>query len=369
MIKVLQVNVDDMGCGGVYSLVRSFIQNKPADIAVDIACIEQFERSENVAYLNALGTGVYYIGSNKNKISKQFAVYSNLKSLIERNGYDVVHIHSDVANKLYVCGRAAKAAGAKKIILHSHAAGVDGGHRLFKTIFHKCSQRKLRKVGTCFLSCSTPASEWMFPSSADKVQIINNGVNLSAFRFDPEARRRAREDLGISSGLIIGHIGRFAYQKNHEYLIEVFSAIAAQRADSKLLLIGEGERMEEIKALVKAKNLADKVIFYGLCADVARMMQAMDVFLLPSRFEGLPIVGVEAQAAGLPCIFSDAVTREAALTPAVSFIKTQSENIPDWSAECLRMAGLPRSDNYAALRAARFDITDTVASLSEVYRK
>lgn len=368
MIKVLQVNVDDMGFGGVFSLVKSVIENKPEDVLIDIACIEQFENSKNIEYLNSLGTRVFFIGSTKNKLAKQFDVYSNLLKLIKENGYDCVHIHSDVANKLYVCGKAAKAAGIKKIILHSHASGVDGNHRFLKKIFHKFSRRKLKKIGTHFLACSSLAAEWMFPGYCDRVRIINNGVNLAKFRFSSASRQEARRVLGIGDELLIGHIGRFAYQKNHEYLIEVFAALSSSEKSAKLLLVGEGELQEKIKALAERKNLSDRVIFYGLSREVEKLMQAMDVFVLPSHFEGLPIVGVEAQAAGLPCIFSDAITREVALTDNVLFLPADSASVSAWAEGCKRLASLPRKDNYEALRKQHFDISDTVAELVGLYR-
>ena len=223
-MKVLEVNVDDIGMGGVYALVKNLILNKGEKLRIDIAAIEPFETPDNIEYLKNLGCVVYYIGYKKNKILKQLYCINNLYNLLKEHQYDCVHIHADVANKLLVPGIACNIARVKKIILHSHASSVDGKKRWMKYIYHWKCRNLLKYTATDFVSCSDLASQWMFPNiDAHRVKKINNGVRLNQFRFNTVIRQEVRNRLGIRDCFVIGHFGRFAYQKNHEYLIDVFA--------------------------------------------------------------------------------------------------------------------------------------------------
>lgn len=369
MINVLEVNVDDLCSGGVFSLVKNVIKNKDSSFHIDIAAIEEFEKKENVEMLSNYGCKVYYIGYKKNKIKKQFVAYKNLKKLIKERKYDCVHIHADVANKLLVSGLAAKNAGAKKVILHSHAAGVDGNHRFIKRIIHYFCRVFLKGIGTDFVACSDLAAEWMFPNmDKENIQIIKNGIDLKKFEYDPGKRSQIRAQLGLSSDIVLGHVGRFAYQKNHDYLIQIVEAIKTIDKSVRLLLIGEGPDESRIRTLVHEKELDDIVIFYGTSTAVNDLFQAMDIFLLPSHFEGLPIVGVEAQASGLPVLFSDQITREAKITEPVEFLKITQDGIQEWVNKVQMYSNYNRYDTYSELKKKGFSIQDTVNDFLKLYQ-
>lgn len=369
--KVLEVNVDDIGNGGVYSLIKSVIEHKPKDITIDIATIEHFENEDNIYYLNKLGTKVKYIGFSGNKVKKQFVVYKNLLNYLKHNHYDCVHIHSDVANKYLASGFAAKKAGVKKIIVHSHSSGIDGTNSRKKEIFHKVARNFLNLFATDYVACSDVAAQWMFTKAElEKVKIINNGIDLKRFKYNPELRKKVRSKLGIQeSELLLGHVGRFTYQKNHEYLIEIFKQVTKKQNNMKLLLVGEGPNEENIKKLVRQYKLEDKVIFYGLSKHVDQLLQAMDIFVLPSRFEGLPIVGVEAQAAGLPVIFSDKITRSAKLISTTKFLPLHKNSISTWTNEIINFKKYKRDNAYKILEKQHFDISDTVDGFLILYKK
>lgn len=368
-MKVLEINVDDLHSGGVYSLVKNVIINKPDDLTIDLAAVEHFENPDNIRLLRQYGTTVFYIGYEGNKIKKQFVCYQNLKRIITENGYDCVHIHSDVANKELVYGLAAKHAGAKRIIMHSHAAGVDGQHRDLKLKYHKFSRRFLKNIATDYVACSDLAARWMFPDvDPSKITIIRNGVDLQKFRFNPDTRKEMRRKLGIAEDTcLIGHVGRFAYQKNHRFLIKIFKDYVKENANSRLLLIGEGPLEEEIRSFVQSEGLSDKVIFYGACSTVNQMLSAMDVFVLPSHFEGLPIVGVEAQAAGLPVLFSDQITKEAKLTGEACFLPITDAAVPMWTQQMEISRSVPRIDTYEIMKRQKYDISDTVEQFLQLY--
>lgn len=373
-MKILEVNVDDLHFGGVYSLIKTVIEKvciKKTEncIKIDIAAIERFENPKNIAYLNSLGTKVYYIGYQGNKLKKQIICYVKLKKLIKKKSYNCVHIHADVSNKLLVSGLAAKRAGAKQVILHSHAAGVDGSHRRIKLLFHKICRRFLKYIGTDFVACSDLAMEWMFPNiSHNQITIIKNGVDLDKFRFNPQVRKRERIKLGITDEILLGHVGRFAYQKNHNYLIKILKAIKDSKINAKLLLVGEGPLETQIRAEVKKEGLEEHIIFYGISTQIQDLFQAMDIFLLPSYFEGFPIVGIEAQAAGLPVLFSDSITREAKLTEFVEYLGIGEYDIEKWVYEIKRIGLKKRHDNYEQLKKEKLSIEDTIQSFLKLYR-
>lgn len=367
-MKVLEINVDDIGMGGVYALVKNLIINNRKKIQIDIATIEPFENPENIKYLNKLGCTVYYIGYRNSKILKQFYCFKTLYCLIMTNRYECVHIHADVANKLFVSGIACHIAGVKKIILHSHASGVDGKNRWIKQIFHRSCRNILKYIATDFVSCSDLASQWMFPNiDIKKIKKINNGVKLSSFRFNDKKRQEVQTRLNITNNFIIGHVGRFAYQKNHEYLIDIFAEVKKRIPTANLLLIGEGDLQNKIENQVKRLDLVNDVIFYGTSQNVADLFQAMDVFVLPSHFEGLPIVGVEAQAAGLPVLFSSTITQEAKLTDKVYYLPIDEKDKDTWVQHIIRLQQYERHDTYEELKLRGFDIQQTVQELLDLY--
>ena len=181
-----------------------------------------------------------------------------------------------------------------------------------------------------------------------------------------------REELGLSDYFVIGHVGRFSYQKNHEYLIRVFQAFKKEVPKAKLLLIGSYDGTKDIwdriREMTAQAGLSEDVIFYGTTDHVERMMQAMDLFVLPSRFEGLPVVGVEAQACGLPVVYSDRITREAALTDRVSFAGIEEKDIDAWVRAMKDQMNLERTDMVPFLRKEGFDINDTIQSFLNLYK-
>ena len=370
MVKVLEVNVDDLYSGGVFSLIKNIIINKNEKLDISIAAIEKFEKDENLDVLSRYGCNVYYVGYDKSKLKKQIYVYKNLKKLIKTQKFDYIHIHADVANKLLVSGLAAKNAGANNIIFHSHAAGIDGNHRKIKFIVHKICSYFLKMIGTKYVACSKVAAEWMFPNiNINKIILINNGVDLNKFCLDKKIRNRVRKELKAEDIILLGHVGRFCYQKNHNYFIGILKILKQQNIPAKLLLIGEGPGENEFKEKIKENHLDDMTIFYGTSNKVNELFMAMDIFLLPSHFEGLPIVGVEAQATGLPSILSDKITTETKLINEVEFIGINNQDVTKWVATIKKFINRTkdRSKAYYILKEKKFSIKDTIDSFLRLY--
>jgi glycosyltransferase involved in cell wall biosynthesis len=221
--------------------------------------------------------------------------------------YQIVHSHMDKMSGFVL--RAAKRAGVPVTIAHSHSTRSEGGTatRLYKWI----AGTMISKYATNFVSCSKESAEWLFGNKADRAIFLKNGIELAKFRFSMKVRESIRSELKIKEDqFIVGHVGRFSLPKNHSYLLEVFNEFLSYRKEAILLLVGDGPLLSEIKRKVEEMGLANNVKFLGSRSDVDQILQAFDLFLFPSIFEGFPVSVIEAQASGLPCLISDSITKE-----------------------------------------------------------
>ena len=245
-----------------------------------------------------------------------------LIKLFKENKYLIVHSNINTLSVFPLF--AAWIARVPNRIAHNHATAAKGE---FKRNIMKYSLRPFSKVfATHYVACSKYAGEWLFGKKAmrdGKVTIFNNAIDIDKFKFDPVIRKEVRQELGVEGKFVIGHVGRFCYAKNHEFLIDIFEKVLKKRPDAVLMLVGDGPDREKIEE--KVKKLDGGVILLGNRNDAYRLYQAMDVFVLPSRIEGFPVVGVEAQVNGLTVLFSDQVPKEAQLTDNVRFIPLKSD--------------------------------------------
>ena len=229
----------------------------------------------------------------------------------------------------------------------------------------------LKKYATDYFACSKLAGEWLFGKENvenGKVKIIHNAVDYQKFKMNEEVRNSIRKELNIEDKLVIGHVGRFTNQKNHTFLIDIFNEIHKKNSNSVLMLVGIGEKEDEIKEKVKKLEIEQNVLFMGFQDNVNELMWAMDVFLMPSLYEGLPVVGVEAQATGMPCFMSkDVVTDEVKITEGVKFISL-NETAEKWAEEILN-SDLERKDTRDDLKKAGYFIDDMAGELADFYKK
>lgn len=374
MKRVLEVNVDDNGYGGVYAFVVNILENIDRDFQIDLCAFEKFEKKAHIEYVESFGGKVHYCGYTGNLFAKQLRSFRKLYGLVKKENYDVIHIHSDVSYKLLLYALVCKAAGAEKILVHSHSTGVEGKHRRIKQVLQQVFKPMLPLVAKHFLACSRQAAEWMYPRSVLEKRIytlINNGINVQKFKFNSTLRIKKRRELKIKdTDFVVGHVGRFSYQKNHSFLIDIFYELVKKKNNAKLLLIGsyvgDSSYMDEAKIKVYKLGIEHNVQFLGIRNDVPALMQAMDCFLLPSRFEGLGMVGIEAQAAGLPCFCSDTIPHELGVSNLVHFI---SLKIPaeKWAEEILKKSNIPRRGMQKEIADAGYDIEKEIGKLEEFY--
>lgn len=262
----------------------------------------------------------------------------------------------------------AKKSGVPVTVAHSRNAGVVKGPKGMATKFFR--RNLVRKADHCF-ACSVLAGEDVFGREAveqGKVKIIHNAVDVGRFTYDPRRRDEVRARLSLTGQLVLGHVGRFQYQKNHPYLIDIFAQLCRIREDAALLLLGEGEDLEKIREKCRALGIEEKVRFMGNQKRPEDYYQAMDIFLLPSFFEGLPGVLVEAQAAGLKCFVSDTVTREAKATDLVTYLSIE-QPARAWAERICAEAAYERRDTYRTMKEAGFDVKAQAEGYRLFYQK
>ena len=274
-----------------------------------------------------------------------------------------VHVH---ANFLYgKLLKDAKKAGIPIRILHSHNSGVNRKESMKNKFRNVIARWQINKYPSAYFTCSDLAADFMFPNQ--KSTWIKNGINISKYDYDPETRCRIRHYLGIEDETLIGFVGNLRMQKNPYYLIDIFEQFHKKNSKSKLLIVGSGILEKDIKNYVLSKNLGDDVIFLGLITNVHEMYQAMDGFLLPSLYEGLPVVLVEAQTAGLPCFVADSITKQISVTENIQYISIHRS--PEKWAEIMdnMLSNYKRRSHKEEIIDSGFDMADVAMGVQSYY--
>ena len=356
-VRVAQI-MGIMESGGVEAVVMNYYraidrERVQFDFFVDETC--SFPQREEI---ESLGGRCYLVPSYAHPLRYIRA----LKRLFRENGYQIVHAEINTMNVFPLF--AAWLARVPVRICHNHSTSHRGEGA--KSIVKLLLRPFARVFATHCFACGDTAARWMYGVhcvSSGRVTVLPNAIDLIRFSFSPESRAAVRQEIGASeSALVVGHIGRFMYQKNHAFLLRIFQALLVLRPDAILMLAGEGELLDETRALAKTLGIEHRVRFLGVRHDAERLYSAMDVFCLPSFYEGLPVVMVESLANGLSCVVSDQVTRE-----LNEFCVTQLplDAPPARWAQALLEA--PRADATPEALIARFDIRTTAKQLEAFY--
>lgn len=277
----------------------------------------------------------------------------------EHPEYKIVHSHIDAMS--YLPLKAAKKAGVPVRIAHSHNTSMD---KDFKYILKQYFRLRIKSVATDYCTCGQEAGKFLFGDV--NYTFIPNAIDIRKFLYDENMRNNKRRELRITNEFVIGHVGRFSYQKNHKQLIEIFREFIKKNPNSVLLLIGVGEKEEEIKKQVNESGLEDKVRFLGNRKDVNELYQVMDVFVMPSFFEGVPVVGIEAQFSDLPCIFSDKVPREVKFNSQTRFVPLDT-SIQKWVNAIQETRGGSRNSCKEELKNSIYDIKQARSVMENYY--
>lgn len=358
-IRVLQI-VTYMGRGGLETMLMNYYRHIDRDkVQFDFLVHRDFEADYDREIL-ALGGRIYHIS----RLIPWSASYKReLKNFFRSHPeYRIVHVHQDCLSSVAL--QCAKECGIPVRIAHSHNSNQDKNIRF---LVKRHYMKSIPQYATELFSCSKKAGEWMF--SGRQYQTLANAIDSSMYKYDAAIADTIRKERGLTDELIIGHVGRFHPQKNHVFLIDIFAEIKKIRPDAKLLLVGGGEGMTAIQQKVEKLGLKDSVIFTGIRPDVNRLLQAMDVFVFPSLYEGLPVTMVEAQAAGLPCVISDKVPDECIVTEGLVTVQKLSNSVENWAKHIVSRANMQRKDTGEQIKAHGFDIAENAKWLEEFYLK
>lgn len=364
-VKVLYF-VDRMLRGGIQTFVlenwRHMDHNK---VKIDFLLLDDGNTYELEDTLCRLGSTVYKLKGIWVRKPKDFISYRRAMDTFfkEHHNYRVVHLHS--SSKNYMVLKYAKKHGIPVRIAHSHCIGfqtTSRGQILIGNLFKPL----LKYYATDYFACSEDAGRWLF--GKEKITVIKNAVDIDKYRYIPIKADRVRKDLKLDGKKVVGHVGRFTHQKNHAFLIDIFKELVDLDSDYRLLLVGEGALEEQIKAKAKAYEIEEKILFIGFKTNVEDYMQAMDLFVFPSDFEGLGLVLIEAQDAGLPCYTSkNVVPQEAKVSDLLTYIPL--ENGPKMWAEQIDKTWqkVKRETPEVSIAGRGYSIIETAKQLEKYY--
>ncbi|RMW41811.1 glycosyltransferase family 1 protein [Lactiplantibacillus pentosus] len=331
MIRVMQIN-SGQKYGGVSAMIYNLYRNMDHDkIQFDFVAPKKTSFEIYRKEIEAEGGRIIELDTKGNFINRKLQFFKRLTKLIKKNQYQIVHVNSGSIFLNIQVSWIARFCGVKTVIAHSHNGGNE--HRVLQ-LLTKILKPLLEFGPTDYFACSNTAAEFMFLPRRIRQHhytVVNNAIDVHKFQYDGQARVTYRENLNLGNKLVLLHVGRFSEAKNHKKLINVFHVFHQDHPDSVLLLAGEGELLGPVQQQVEMLGLTDAVRFLGLRKDISQLMSTADIFVLPSLFEGLPVVGVEAQATGLPCVFSDSITREVNLMQTRNvFVSLQHSN-KEWA--------------------------------------
>lgn len=314
--------------------------------------------------IKSMGGRIYHITPKSKGALKNFF---SIKNLVKKHQYKyVMRVSQHSLSSLELL--AAKIGGAKVCAFRSSNSSTIGGK--IDAMMHKLFMPLVKIVTDVKIAPSTEAAEFMFGKRCiekQNVMLLHNGLDTELYRFNEENRSKVRKELDIEGKFVIGHVGRFSHQKNHEFLIEIFAEIKKKRNDAVLLLAGKGELEEKIRNKAKQMGLDDSVIFLGVRSDVPILLSAMDAFVFPSYFEGMPNTVIEAQTSGLFCLISDSITKEAMVTERVSMMSL-NQSASQWANVLIMKAeiALHREDFAAEMQRKGYDIKDCVEEFARI---
>lgn len=352
MVKILVFGMTE-NPGGIESVIMNYYRRiDRSRIQFDFLC-----NTEVVAYeseIKALGGTIYRIPARRDG-RKRFC--HALDAFMRQNAarYHAIWVNvCSLANIDYL--KYARKYGIQKRIIHCHNA--DNGDSMLRGLLHRMNRLWISSLATDFWSCSDDASHWFYSDRimrSGKYRMIYNAVDPARFLPDPQIRDEYRRQFGCGDKIVIGHIGRFHFQKNHKFVLQIFSELKKLEESAVLWLVGQGELLEEMKQEAKVLHIEKDVIFLGVRSDIPQLYQAMDAFLFPSVFEGLPVVLLEAQANGLPCLISDTIPKEIKVN-ANFHAKSLNASASDWAQLLLQMIRTEGRDTGRAFQQSPYNI-------------
>ena len=363
MVKVLYITDSLKKRFGVTSVITNYIGHiKDSRVHIDVLA---YDDSENgvINELKTYGADVYLMPKLSFKTIFKFIEF--IKSFFKHHKYQIIHSHFNQIDCIVF--PIAKKYGVKHCISHSHNTRYSD--YFLRGIRNEIMCIPLPRLADTWAACSNLAGEFLYGEEFNKSQkklVINNAIDTSLYKLNSSIRKEKRNELGIDDDeIVIGNVGSLKLQKNQGFLINVMNSLLQSNIQKyKLVIVGDGELKDSLMQQAKNLNLEEKIIFTGSRSDVNCLMQAFDIFALPSLYEGLPVTGIEAQASGLPCLLSDKITKE------VNILNTKYlpiDNVDEWVEEILLTKCDNRFDCSKEIINAGFDITTEAQKLAEFY--
>lgn len=370
MVKVLQVH-GGMERGGTESVIMNWYRNIDRNqVQFDFTTMQE-QRCAYDDEIESMGGKIIYVPprAKVGNLNHFKAIYKCIK---ENGPYDAVHSHMNYHGGLVAL--AAKLAGVKTIVCHAHNTEdvTDQSIKrkaeltILRNLMHTCS--------TNLLACGKEAGKFVFGENA-KFKVINNAVDIEKFKpADEEMNIKIKElkdKYELNDTLILGHIGRFNIQKNHKFIVEILKELKARTDNFKFLFIGDGELREEILNSIKKEGLESNVIYLGLQSDINIWLNIMDILVFPSLFEGLPVVLVEAQSTGLPCIIANTISKDVDL--GLGLVKFLSIDIESniWANEIINNTMKKENDKNKIkeqLKKEGYYLEDNIEIIKSIYK-
>ncbi|WP_050641982.1 MULTISPECIES: glycosyltransferase family 1 protein [Clostridia] len=352
---ILVINTIGLNYEGITFVIYNYLNSMDrSDMDIDFIAFESIKKKLKDTF-EELGN-VFNVPDRKKNTK---AYIKSLHSIL-KNGYDVVHIHGNSGTML-IESALAKKCGVKRVLCHCHNTSCEHPYlnRLFKPAMNACVSLRL--------ACSEASGKWLYGNQT--YTVLNNAIDLKKFQFCGKMRTEVRAEFGYISRFVIGHIGYFSLVKNQTFLIDIFHEVHNLLPEARLLLIGEGPMRSEMEQKVKALEMDDVVTFTGQRSDVQRLYQAMDCFVMPSLWEGLPLVILEAQASGLPVLASDVITDDVKCTERIQFMSL-TVKARKWAEQIvqIRKRNFDRNKDITNdFRGHGFDITVEANRLRQIY--
>ena len=348
-----------MDCGGAETFIVNVLRNiDKAQYHFDF--LLNSDKGVYVEEIKNYGCNVFIVSPRRFGLLKYRKA---LDSFFRENAlnYDAIHVHrsslSSIDELVY-----AKKYEINRRILHSHSTNEEG---VLHHIIHWLRKPYVHNLANRYLACSEVAADWLFNWTGIRSQVIEikNGIDTVKYRFNPQVRHDFRKEIGVPDDVfLIAHVGRFVAVKNHSFIIDIFNEITKRKPSSILILAGIGPLLNEIKQKVKSYGLSDKVIFLGNCDNVYQLLSAVDFFLFPSLYEGLPFAPVEAQAAGVRIVCSDRVSPEVQMSDGVKFISLDKPS-SFWADEILNFPKVDKELMRKSVIDHGYDIMETIKLL------
>lgn len=358
MIRVLQV-FGRMDRGGAETMIMNLYRNIDRTKVQFDFVVHTDEKCAFDEEIKALGGYIYSVP--RLNINNTLNYKKSWKELLRNHSeWRIVHGHIASSASIYL---AVAHKQGRYTISHSHSIGTGKYHFIRKLL-------EFRIIADYYMACSIAAGMFLFGGkivNGGSFKVLPNAINTNDYEYNPVVREKVRKAFSISDEVLLGHVGSFTDVKNHHFLLDIFSSIKKKQSNTKLMLVGDGPLRSDIEAKARELGIFDDIIFTGVRSDVNELIQAMDYFVFPSLFEGLPVTLVEAQTSGLPITMSDKVPEESILAKDLVTVMGLEQSADEWADHILSRLGKERYSHVEEIKAAGYDISDTSKWLEEFY--